>query len=84
MRLFDYTDKNITFDEFAKLINNARKSDRNEWYGFGGYVDGKRVVVKGVGTWLQQYIINGINKPSGMGISVTQFNECLRYPFFNA
>jgi len=81
MRLFNYTDKNISFDEFAKLINDVRKANKNDWYSFGGCVNGKQIVVKGIGTWLQQYVIDGLNRPSAMDISVKQFNECLRQPF---
>lgn len=81
MNILDYTDKQIDADTFVTLINNARKENKNRWYGFAGTVAGKKVVLKGIGTWLQQYIVDGLNRPSGMDISVKQFNADLIRPF---
>jgi len=84
MIILDYTGKNITFQEFLKLINDTRKLHRQDWYSFNGYVNGKQVAVKGFGTWLQQYIVGEVNTSSGMEISVKQFNERLNSPFKNS
>jgi hypothetical protein len=81
MILLDYTDKPLDFATFSKLINDTRKGNKHKWYGFGGTVDGKRVAVKGIDTWLQIYRVEGLQQPAPMDISVKEFNQILSKPF---
>lgn len=83
MDILDYTERNITASEFVALINNARKANKNKWYAFVGMVDNKNVVVKGINTWLQQFIVDSLNQPSTMEIPVKQFLANLNRPFNN-
>lgn len=81
MKILDYSDKTITVDEFVQLINTTRKANKNNWYAFVGNVDGKPVVVKGIDTWLQRFLVDSLYQPGPMEISVKQFIENLRKPF---
>lgn len=81
MNILDYTDRDISADEFFTLINNARKQDKNSWYGFVGNVDGRKVMVKGYRTWLQRYSVDGLYQPSSMDISAKRFLTELKRPF---
>lgn len=83
MHILDYTDKNITETEFVALINNARKANKNKWYAFVGKVHDKNVIVKGIDTWLQQFIVDSLNQPTAMDIPVKQFLAELSRPFKN-
>lgn len=83
MDILDYTDQNITALEFVALINNARKRNKHAWYAFVGTVDNKKVAVKGIDTWLQQFIVDSLNQPTAMDISVKQFLADLSRPFNN-
>lgn len=81
MIILDYTDKPLDFATFSKLINDTRKENKDKWYGFGGTVNGCRVVVKGFNTWLQLFTVNGLRQPAPMEISVKEFNQILSEPF---
>lgn len=81
MNILDYRGTNISADNFVELINNIRKANKNQWYGFAGNVEGKEVIVKGIGTWLQQFAVGDLYQPSGMDIPVRDFLENLRRPF---
>jgi len=83
MKIMDYVGKDIDYATFNKLINDARKEDRNQWYAFCGYVEGKSVSLKGIGTWLQRFLVNDLYQPGPMDISVKEFNQILAKPFTN-
>lgn len=83
MIILDYTNQNITVETFTKLVNKTRQTNKNTWYAFGGYVNGKKVALKGIDTWLQQYIVNSFNQPTAMNISVKQYLTELKRPFSN-
>ncbi len=83
MEIMDYRHTEISFQEFHNLINAARKADRNCWYGFIGCVQGRKVMVKGIGTWLQRYAVDSLYQPGPMDISVKEFNAILARPFNN-
>lgn len=83
MDILDYTERNITTAEFVALINNARKANKHKWYAFVGRVDNKTVAVKGIDTWLQQFIVDSLNQPTAMDIPVKQFLAELSRPFKN-
>ena len=78
MNILDYRNQNINSESFFKLINDARKSNKNQWYGFVGAVEGKEVSLKGYNTWLQVYRVDGLNQPT------KKFNEELSRPFKGA
>ena len=84
MNILDYRNQNINSESFFKLINDARKSNKNQWYGFVGAVEGKEVSLKGYNTWLQVYRVDGLNQPTISDISVKKFNEELSRPFKGA
>jgi hypothetical protein len=81
MEILDYKGTVIDAEHFVTLINNARKANKNEWYGFAGNVEGKEVIVKGIGTWLQRFAVGDLYQPGGMDIPVRDFLENLRRPF---
>lgn len=68
----------MTTIEFINHINNLRKENKNNWYYFTGIVNDKQVKIKGYNTWLQIFTVNDINVPSGMDISVREFNNILQ------
>lgn len=63
--------------EFIKEINALRLANKNKWYFWQGVVNGKKVEIKGYGTWLQIFRINGLNLWAGMDISIKDFKESL-------
>jgi len=81
MNILDYRNQNINSESFFKLINDARKSNKNQWYGFVGVVEGREVSIKGYNTWLQVYKVNGIDHSSCMDITVSRFKYDLASPF---
>lgn len=83
MIILDYTNQNISVETFTKLVNDTRRTNKNTWYAFGGYVNGKKVALKGIDTWLQLYIVNSLNQPTAMDISVKQYLIELSKPFYN-
>ena len=69
----------MTLEDFIKEINTERKT--NDWYSFVGEVEGRVVQLKGYKTWLQRYIVDGVNYANNCDQSVKQFNLDLRGPF---
>ena len=59
--------------DFVKHINGLRKGSKGQWYSFVGTVDGKSVSIKGFGTWLQIYRVDGIDQNTTMDNSVSNF-----------
>lgn len=70
----------MTIDTFIKTINRLRRLHKDNWYTFTGLVNGNHVEIKGFGTWLQIFRINGVNHGSTMGLSVSQYNWLLNNP----
>jgi len=70
-----------TFEEFKKEVNRQRKT--KEWYGETGTVAGKTVYIKGHGTWLQRYIVDGLTSAGCSPRTVKEFNNDLAEPFNN-
>ena len=68
-------------DFFVDTINKLRLSSPNKWYQWGGVVSGKKIEIKGFGTWLQIFRVDGMNVPTGMDISVGEFKKKLASPF---
>lgn len=52
--------------EFVKTVNALRLANKNKWYYFQGTVNGKDVQLKGYGTWLQIFTVNGWNCSNAM------------------
>ena len=63
--------------EFVKAVNKLRLDNKNKWYQWIGIVNGKDVRLKGFGTWLQIFEIDGISHNGNMDISVKDFKEKL-------
>lgn len=64
--------------ELIKMINNLRKSNKNNWVNQCIDYNGIKISLKSYNTWVQVLVINGGNKnSSNMDISVKQFNEFL-------
>lgn len=64
---------------FIKTINNLRL--KGSWYQYVGMVDGKDIKIKGYGTWLQIFKVNGIDHSNCMGQSIKQFKDALLKAF---
>jgi hypothetical protein len=63
-------------NEMVKAINELRIKNRNDWYFCTiTTADGQRVQVKGYGTWLQKFLINGIDHSNGMGMKVGEYKD---------
>ena len=69
----------MKFEAFKQLINKKRRT--GGWYSFNGNVEGKSVQLKGFGTWLQRYVVDGINFDSPMDIKVGTHLKYLEKPF---
>ena len=71
----DITDK----ESFVKAINILRRS--SGWYTYAGSVEGLGIGLKGYGTWLQIFIVNGVSYGGCLDLSVKGFNKELLEPF---
>ena len=67
---------------FIQTINNERKANKNNWYSGIYQVNEKEVRVKGFGTWLQVYTVDGIDYAGAMDTKVSQFLATLARPFY--
>jgi len=63
--------------EIARTINSARLANKNDWYFCTITTEKDSVRVKGYGTWLQKFLINGIDHSNGMGMTVKEYKEYL-------
>ena len=63
--------------ELIKQINTKRKAIKNEWYYINTYFNNRHILIKGFGTWLQVFTIDGIDHSNGMDMSVKEFNKHL-------
>lgn len=74
--MFSFSDLEVlNRDNILKTINDARLSNKNNWYFLTLDCNGALIQVKGFNTWLQIFKINGIDYSSAMDISVTQFKN---------
>ena len=69
----------MNLHDFVEHINKQRKA--GGWYSFVGVVETCRVQLKGHGTWLQIFRVDGINQPNPMEMKVKQFLDALERPF---
>ena len=69
--------QNLNKSDFIKAINTLRLSNKNKWYTWQGIVDNKQVALKGYGTWLQIFRIDGLTVPTLSDISVADFKKLL-------
>ena len=76
--------KNLSIAEFVKEINSTRLANKNKWYWYGCEVYGNQVEIKGFGTWLQIFRINGRDYSNPMEQSVTEFKAWLENSIFSA
>ena len=63
--------------EFIKQINTKRKAVKNEWYYINTDFNNRHILIKGFGTWLQLFTIDGVDYSNGMDMSVREFNNHL-------
>ena len=69
----------ISLDLFIKTINGMRRL--GGWYAYAGLVEGRMVRVKGYGTWLQTYQVDGVTFGGLHDRKVGQFKTDLLQPF---
>ena len=70
----EFTEKS----DFVKAINSLRLNSKGKWYAWVGIVEGKKVELKGFGTWLQILRVNGLNHAPCPDIPVSRFKEHLQ------
>ena len=70
-----------TVKQFLIHVNGLRLNTKNNWYFLICLVEGKEVKLKGFGTWLQIFQIDGIDYAGSMGNNVKQFKTQLQEPF---
>ena len=63
--------------EFVKTVNALRLANKNKWYYWQGTVNGKDVSLKGFGTWLQIFDVNGWNCANAMEQKVGRYKQHL-------
>jgi len=61
--------------EFCKVVNKGRLT--KTWYTFVGVVEGKQIQLKGHGTWLQIFKVDGVNYGSVHDLSVKAYKAIL-------
>lgn len=63
----DYSNKDISKKELLDIIRHFKSINKIDFYKFVGKVNGKKTVIKGMGDWLQTFIVNGktFNMPMG-------------------
>lgn len=67
----------LNTQDFIKTINSLRLENKNKWYTWQGVINDKTVMVKGFGTWLQIFKVNGLHVPTCSDISVKEFKLLL-------
>jgi len=73
--------KGTKMEDFIREINTLRKVNKNAWYTWVGSVEGKEVSLKGFGTWLELFKVDGIDYSNPMERAVGQFKDDLEAPF---
>jgi len=71
----------MTKTEFINTVNKTRLDNKNKWYYHSDIVEGKTIALKGFGTWLQVFLVDGVNYSNSMDVSVKQFKLDLSRPF---
>jgi len=61
----------------VNIINKLRLENNNGWYLYNTTINNHNIQIKGYGTWLQIFKIDGIDNGSTMDLNVTQFKEHL-------
>lgn len=67
----------LNTQDFIKTINSLRLENKNKWYTWQGVINDKTVMVKGFGTWLQIFKVDGLHVPTCSDISVKEFKLLL-------
>ena len=68
-------EKGLIMENILKAINDARLSNKNNWYFLTLDFNGALIQIKGFNTWLQIFKINGIDNSNPMDQSVTEFKK---------
>lgn len=71
----------MSIADFIKTINAQRL--QTKWYSFVGVVGKKTIQIKGYGTWLQRFKVDGIEYGNCGDRTVRQFKDDLLAPFDN-
>lgn len=67
----------LNTQDFIKTIQGLRLDHKNKWYTWQGVVNEKTVQIKGFGTWLQVFKVEGLHVPTCSDISVKDFKLLL-------
>lgn len=68
-------------ETFFKTINALRLANPNKWYWFNELVEDKEIQIKGFGTWLQIFNVNGTNYSNAMHGKIALFKKDLQKAF---
>ena len=69
--------QNLNTIDFVKTLNTIRLQNKGKWYNWSGTVNNKTVQIKGYGTWLQIFKVDGLIVPTCSDISVSDFKKLL-------
>lgn len=67
----------MTTQDFVKQINTLRLANKGRWYSWQGVVNNKTVVIKGFNTWLQLFLVEGLQCGNCADRSVKDFKNDL-------
>lgn len=67
----------MTTQDFVKQVNTLRLANKNRWYSWQGIVNNKTIVIKGFNTWLQLFIVDGLQCGNCADRSVKDFKSDL-------
>lgn len=70
--------------EFVAVVNKARLASKGTWYQVRGELHGKNIGIKGYGTWLQIFRINGTHHGACAEVSVKDFKAGLAATYRDA
>lgn len=73
----------MSTQDFIETINKLRLSNKDKWYTWSGFVNGKHVAIHGYNTWMKIFTVDGVYIPCPMDISVKKYKEVLHSPFIN-
>jgi hypothetical protein len=71
----------MEYGNFINEINNLRRANTSRWYQWVGAVENKIVRIKGFGTWLQVFKVDGLDYSNPMERKVGEFLDDLEAPF---
>ena len=69
--------QNLNTVDFLKTINSLRLQNKGKWYVWQGTVNNKTVQLKGFNTWLQLFIVDGLQCGNCADRSVKDFKNDL-------